>query len=521
MKLPRLAPRHSLVLLIPLLIYAYFAWRYRLPATLRPLRANIGALNQYRWSYALWVGTLGLALHGCYLAGALWCWRHAADRRTIWVVWGGATLAGLALVAMFPVTSTDIFDYLFRGRIAAAYGKNPYIDLPNQFKADPLFGTIGWPNAPSAYGPLWELLSRGLATLGGATVLPNVLLHKALALATYLGCGALIWRIGQPHGRQHQLIGSYLWLWSPLALWEIVGAGHNDGLMVASVLLAVWAVERGHISWAVVALTVGTLFKFLPIILLPAVVVYGLRQQRTWRARLGLALSSLAIFAALTAAAYWPFWAGPKTFQNITIRSAFVTGAPLAVVSYFLRQAPQLAEINRLLAALHLPSPTTADEVRLGVNAAASGLLMLGLVWQLTNIWWRGRSIWAATFGLLLWYLTLGNQWFQPWYVLWLIGLVAIRPDRRRWSWLSAWALAGQASYLLQFFIAPRLGKTNPAAWSGQSVLVQSLYCVLIFTPPLVVWAAGALWAQKKRGSRPVADPRPLAEVARPEPRQY
>jgi hypothetical protein len=235
-------------------------------------------------------------------------------------------------------------------------------------------------------------------------------------------------------------------------------------------------------------------------LLLPLVVVYGMRSARSWRARAWIFGGSVLIFAALTVAAYRPFWAGTRTLQNITVRENFVTTAPLAVISYALRQPGPLKWINELLVTLHLPHPAGVSDVVAGVSRTGSGLLALGLLWQLWQIWRHGRGIWRASFGLLLWYLTLGSQWFEPWYVLWLIGLLAVRPERRSWSWLTAWSLAGQGSYLVQYFIQPQLGKRFGSGWGAQSLPAQALFCAIIFAPPLVVWALG--WRRRRRAGR-------------------
>ena len=246
---------------------------------------------------------------------------------------------------------------------------------------------------------------------------------------------------------------------------RLLGPATTTGCCCYLFSSAIWAAERRHIFLAVIALTVGTLLKFLPILLLPLVVVYSMRGVQTWRSRARIFVGAVLIFGGLTVVAYQPYWAGTRTLQNITVRENFVTTAPLAVVSYGLRQPAGLKYINELLVTLHLPHPAENSDIVAGVSRTGSGLLALGLLWQLWHIWWRGRGIWQAVFGLLLWYLTLGSQWFEPWYVLWLLGLLALRPDRRVFGWVTAWSLAGQASYLCNILFNPQLGKRLGTSW--------------------------------------------------------
>ena len=160
----------ALIILPMLAVYAALTWRYQLTTLLPIYRSNIGSVTKEPWLATANLSLGGGTLYACYLAGALLCWRVEPTKQMVGLVWGGALLAALMLVAIYPVTSTDIFDYLFRGRIGAYYGRNPYLDVPSQFKQDPLFATVGWPNAPSAYGPLWETMSQWLARIAGASL---------------------------------------------------------------------------------------------------------------------------------------------------------------------------------------------------------------------------------------------------------------------------------------------------------------------------------------------------------------
>jgi hypothetical protein len=101
-------------------------------------------------------------------------------------------------------------------------------------------------------------------------------------------------------------------------------------------------------------------------------------------------------------------------------------------------------------------------------------------MWQ---IWRHNRDLRTACFGLLIWYLVIASQWFQPWYVLWLLALLAIKPSRDQFGWVETWAISGQASYLLAYFILFWLG------WPGNQLPGQILYFLVIFVPPLIVWA--------------------------------
>src|SRR4051794_17460984 len=221
----RLGLRPNVVLLLlafgSLMVYAALVLSFPLERYISVPRATVGSLTERRPQAAFLLAGAGTLLHVAYIAAVLKCWRSDAREHLLPLIWGFGIAAAGVLVLLWPATSTDIFDYIFRGRMAAHYGANPYIDLPNRFAKDPLFKYLGWPNAPSAYGPLWELMSARMAAIGGTSVWRNVLLHKVLALIIYVLCGVVIMYATRPLGPKAQALGTILWLWNPLTLWEI------------------------------------------------------------------------------------------------------------------------------------------------------------------------------------------------------------------------------------------------------------------------------------------------------------
>lgn len=465
--------RRSVILalagLVGLLVYIALVARFPIGSLIAIPRANVGSITRWQPQAALLMAGAGLILHGAYVTAVLASWpatRTLAEPSRL-VVWSYPIVASCFLVLIWPITSTDLFDYIFRGRMSSHYEVNPYTVLPNRYKDDPFFPYLGWPNAPSAYGPLWEVISARMSAVGGVSMWRNLLLHKAFALLTFVLCGVLIARISAERPSSGRSSASLLWLWSPLALFEIVGMGHNDGLIVLSMLLAIWAVNHGRYRWAAVALTLGALFKFLPLILLPLLMVHGARRRPDWPARFRLAAELTLITVALLVIAYIPYWDGLRTLSNITLREKFLNAAPLAIVTHTLSQWWHI------------------DLVRPIVSRIGTGLLALGLLWQMWQIWRNGRDLRSAWFGLLTWYLIVASQWFQPWYILWLLALVALHPSRSTFAWVATWALFAQASYLLQYFGLRWL------KWPGNQLPAQRLYLLVIFLPPLLVWGIG------------------------------
>jgi hypothetical protein len=243
-----------------------------------------------------------LLLLGLFAAYGL-ALRVVADRRSsrlqMTVFAAGAVF--LVVQALQPaMLSTDVYSYVMYGRIFGLYHGDPYVKLPYRSIDDPflpLAYDLPW---PSWYGPLWTLISAGLALLGGERIGLTVLLFRAVAVAAALAAGALIWDCLRRAAPDRAAQGLVLFLWNPLLVLETGMSAHNDAVMAALLLLGIWLLLRGRRVVAVVALTLSVLVKFLTGLILPLCVLLVLRRARTWPERgRYLALSSTA--AALTA----------------------------------------------------------------------------------------------------------------------------------------------------------------------------------------------------------------------------
>ena len=90
-----------------------------------------------------------------------------------------------------------------------------------------------------------------------------------------------------------------LYAWHPLPVWEIAGSGHVDAAVVAFVALALAAALTGRRAWSGAALAAGTLVKFLPLVLVPALWRPARSALGDWRWP--------AAFVTLIIAAYLPY----------------------------------------------------------------------------------------------------------------------------------------------------------------------------------------------------------------------
>jgi hypothetical protein len=431
---------------------------------LKPRIYLFGVLGQ---SYgALVVYLLGI---GILFSLAIVAWRAArtAQGRAIYA-WAliPPAIFGFLLVLTMPLTSRDIFYYISCGRTLGIYGANPYKLPPSAFPNDPLFQYANWPDYTSPYGPIWLLISGGVARIANGDLFWSVFLFKLVAFVGYLVCGGLIWAILRARGKS-PLAGTVLWLWNPLVLLEFTGAGHNDVLMLTGVLLGIWLYLTGRIRLALAALALAAMVKSVALIALPLVLWHYLAPLDSWAARARAAVRVLWLPALIIAAFIGPFWAGAATFGPVQESSHYYSS---------------LGHIARVMLEWRI-SPRPAGEITRGSIVLA---LLIGyaiIVWRTPG---NDRTLLTGTSRAIFLLLALW-PFFVPWYCAWAVAIVAALSTQRH-SWRAIILCAGaNLSYVFQFYLPLRM---------NSSVEFRStLSALIIFVPFLLTFVPwGTLW---------------------------
>lgn len=227
-------------------------------------------------------------------------------------LFAGALALRYALMAFNHVWDITTFYNMF---VNLATGTNPYdefVRLTHESRASTSFWSRWYPYY--AYPPgliylytpianLWaDLTSARIATeylpLGAVSYPPRgvldpwfLFLFKTPIFLADLAIGALLVRMAD-------LRIAALYLFNPLvvlisAMWMF------DAIPLFFLLLGVYFVDRGHPVPAGAAIAVGTVFKFFPAFVAPAIVLYYLRREE-W-AFLSFGLSLVVVLGALMA----------------------------------------------------------------------------------------------------------------------------------------------------------------------------------------------------------------------------
>ncbi|HEY0068781.1 MAG TPA: hypothetical protein VGE04_02290, partial [Chloroflexia bacterium] len=233
-----------------------------------------------------------LVLFACYYLAFRLCPPalrvSAAYRRTgLALICGWAAIFAITLIFMYPVGAADLFDQIFRARLTSHYGLNPFTTLPNSFGGDPFFQYVAWRGDASPYGPVWETLAAGTSLLAGDDLWRNLIMFKLLVTVAYGVSVALTYAILMSLKPGWALRGTLFFAWNPLVLFEVPGNGHNDAVVIAFLLAAVYLFVRARRIAVLPALMVGALTKFIPVLLVPVAAAAIWRDRLRVRARRG------------------------------------------------------------------------------------------------------------------------------------------------------------------------------------------------------------------------------------------
>ena len=348
--------------------------------------------------------------------GALYwfAWQAARTARSpaAWAVAvGGALLLATPLLFMYPVGSTDIFDYIMHGRMVGIYHANPFVLVAAQFPGDVFSSYSGWATITSAYGPLWESLAGVVARFGGNGVASNVVVFKLLEVIFLAGCGTLVAVVLSRAAPERAVAGFVLLMWNPIVLYETVGNGHNDIVMVFSLLAAAAALYFRRYTLAILLLVAGTLLKYIPVLTMPAAGLIALRDLPNWRGRLRFLVVTGLLAIALVVVCYAPFWHGLETLA-IDRRQKLYTTSLTTMILWLIQPVMPLDKAMSL------------------VSRGAFVATLLFAFWEGARAW-RDRSWLSFTrsaYHIWIFYILVAVTWLWPWYSVWPLALAALLP---------------------------------------------------------------------------------------------
>ncbi len=359
--------------------------------------AAMAALGDLYARARTFLGLFTLASLAYGLAAAWVVRRPPRGGPGLWAIVGAGIVFRLILLPSAPTLSTDLYRYLWDGRLAVA-GVSPYRYPPDApelsaFRDARVYPRLNHVDWRTVYPPGAQLLFAALARVApdraGAFKLA-VTGFDLLTLALLVGW---LRALGRPP------TWALLYAWHPLVVVELAGSGHLDAVPVAASVAALWAATRGRSTLAGALLGAGAAVKLYPLLLLPAV----------WRARpVRVAAAALTVLGAAYAGHAGEGWAVLGSLGRYLGHEEF-NGAVRAILERLLGwMGPSGAVAARLL-------PLA------GLAALAVAVAIAGRPAEPSR-----RALWLVG-GYLL---AIPNLF--PWYALWIVPLLAAHP---LWPW--------------------------------------------------------------------------------------
>ena len=414
-------------------------------------------------------------------------------------------LLGITFVLVPIVTSQDIYSYIIYARMSVIYHLNPLTSSPMAVFEDPAYMHLYWVDQPSAYGPVWTIITSTLQWVTGAfgteNIAPMILALRLLGLTAHLYSILLIWSIC---GHLQKLTGkvsprlrmqaTLAFAWNPLLLFEACVNAHNDTVLLVFVLLAIWFLVRTPIYslrsylYATAMLGLATSLKINIVLLIPGLVLFLWTQPQRIPQRLRSIAAVLAVYVGSILVLYAPFWdhgavlgvlqVNPSTYRNINTIAEVLTHLYNSILQ--LLGFPRQADIGS-------PAETFLHTLSMATFVVIYG----GLCWQAlftkTKLYTLVQLLrWLA----LIWFLycALGTPWMWPWYTVTLFGLLALIESVDANVWRKK----------------PLFGVLHcPLAIRLFAFSMLSLYCFYTWSPHMTMggplyfqwmWLRGLLW---------------------------
>jgi len=336
--------------------------------------------------------------------------RHRnAGRGAVWLVLTVAVLMRVGPLLGPPFLSSDVFRYVWDGRVQAA-GINPYRYIPVDPALSALRDAAVYPNinradyAPTIYPPVAQMVFAAVGVAGGGVTCMKLAMVGFEALAIYCLL-RLLALAGLPAERV------LIYAWNPLPVWAFAGNGHVDAMVGAFIALALLLRAKSRDGWAGVALGGAILVKFLPVVVAPAL----------WRRKGGW---SLALACAVTIfVLYLPYLSvGAKVFGFLggyRDEEGLDSGSGFWLLAWLERFAP-------------LPAAAGTIYTMAALLVLACVAAWIALVRQPND----PVSLGAAS-GVLMALLTVAISPHYPWYFCWL-AIPAVLAPYRALTWLAS-----------------------------------------------------------------------------------
>ncbi|GAC1617628.1 MAG: hypothetical protein NVS4B9_07590 [Ktedonobacteraceae bacterium] len=442
---------------------------------------------QQAWHASVLLSIVFTGLLGIYIIASLGLFRVAPEaigREWLYLILGGALLFGGTLLFQPMLFSDDVFTFMFSGRLLSIYHLNPWTTIPATLARDPYLIWVGsGRDTFNIFGPCWLEIAAVLSTLSSDPA-SSLFLFKGFILGTHLLNCLLVWMILSKIAPERRALGTLLYAWCPLALIELAGSGHSEGILLSALLLATLLyvelqlrIEQrppgnpdnssnsgatrqeqaarknaqgqgcatGLLS-SPALLRVGVLLIFgvalsinlIALLIVPLYMWFDLRRERNIGQVCLMFCGHILVVLIPEILLILPFWNGAETFLNFTsaVDMDHFVHAPVGILAEPLHQLYQAFAPRGLTVEIN---PGLAADVTVRASAALVFVVLYANLFSKVRaapttreamrksptadqIRVPGLDVLLSCSGTaVFWYMILISGWFWPWYILWML----------------------------------------------------------------------------------------------------
>lgn len=325
----------------------------------------------------------------------------------------------LTLLFVWPIGSTDIFNYIYQSRVLSEHQANPYLASYDTFVNDKFYHIIKnqWSINTVNYGPIWVIMGSILSFIGGNSLLLTLFFFKLFFVLINFLSLYLIYKIS------NSVKTVFLYAWNPLILYEFALNGHNDVLIIFFTLLSLFyflqqnKIKNHILSWVFLLLSILT--KFYTIIFLPIFFLISLFKIKEKREKLFFSLITILTFIIIPIIFFLPFWNGIETFSGIKTQLS---------ASSMIFTSPAILMFSSLLYSFHINNYFNLAQIigkTIFIIFYCFVIIKLFLNHFIHNKL-NKNDILKYSFFIYFIFLITAVSWLMPWYFILLITLLIL-----------------------------------------------------------------------------------------------
>ena len=353
-------------------------------------------------------------------------------------------LAGIAL----PNNSSDIYYYMAVGRLDSHYNSNSFEQIfeteQNKHLDDQIVAASPKLKVKFTYGALWEFICRSLSSIPINSTLCMLMLYKFVNIVVHTINCVLIYKISKKENKKRNVL---IYGLNPLIIFEGIINCHNDMFVILFILLALYFKNKEKIVLAVGSIALGTLIKYVPILLLP----YILKDQKIKKILLYIIEFTL-IFVIISYVIIGKF-SGMLVFLRQTgeyANSLYLT------IYIILRENMQILKILNIIGKIifvlvylfWMYQIFLSDRIKKKENKIKNKDILKRKD-AINKIKSNSEDLYE---NLILLFLLLVVTNFRTWYMIWLFGMLPIISEKMQ-KRIVALSIIGEAANCIIYFM--------------------------------------------------------------------